>query len=79
MMDSDRIAARILEGYGLIEAPYDHSVQSLGDERITVGRSTLEEKDRVSDPLRALAFFSTYTFPATRQILFPAGKAGPGW
>jgi len=68
--------ARLLEGYGLIEARYDHCVQALGGDEITRGTSILEEKDRVADASQALAFFSTYTFPATRQILFPAGE---GW
>jgi hypothetical protein len=68
--------SRLLGGYGLIEARYEHCVQALGEEEITVTRSDLKEVDRVSDPSKALAFFSTYTFPATRHILFPAGE---GW
>jgi hypothetical protein len=66
----------LLGGYGLIEDRYEHCVQALGDEEISVTRSDLKEMDRVSDPSKALAFFSTYTFPATRHILFPAGE---GW
>jgi hypothetical protein len=69
-------ATRIVEGHGLVEARLEHCVQALGDEKITVGRSTLREIGRVTDANQALAFFSTYTFPATRHILFPAGD---GW
>jgi len=68
--------SNLLGGFGLVEARYEHCVQALGDEEITVTRSDLKEVDRVSDPSKALAFFSTYTFPATRHILFPAGE---GW
>ena len=71
----DRLA-RLLGQHGLIEARFDHCVQALGDEEITRGRSTLEEKGHVTDPKEALAFFSSYTFPATRQLLFPVAD---GW
>src|SRR5258708_4460255 len=68
-------AQRLLDGYGLIEARYDHCVQAAADKDITKGRSDLREKGRVTDPLQALEFLSPYTFPATRHILFPAGDA----
>lgn len=79
MMDDLGLRERLstlLGGYGLIEARYQHCVQALEDEEITVTRSDLKEVDRVSDPFKALAFFSTYTFPSTRHILFPASE---GW